>query len=537
MGCVLFVTTLGLRPFGRGTHAVMSKIVQGDFKAPRELVPTYPERLERIVVRALSRNPDDRFQTAEEMRLALEEWLAKSGKIVTHTDIARAVNERLNPKVRDQIQALRTANRFTPQTAIADREEGEDAEDSWELPTAVSGLIQLPDDIAREAAPSAVRPQPGPVPTIDLSGNDTQPSIAPRARLDASAMRDSTKISNDVRAVREELAHQSTPKLPARARVADSIGVISGTRQQRRPVSTSGGGKFCWPRWWSCSSSCRSLRAGSSLKKAGARPLRRHAPLAEASADSTATAGANPCWTRKARAALSPSAIVSRMRPRSRVMRDAGKARSGRITCTRPSGFQGLEAGDGSVIGLPTVGQRGPQGRKLRVIVTEEAAHAGWPLAIATRACGDDDDACRRELQRRLERNGIGDPAIDVGHAVHRHDPPIDDGQRHGGLEQLVDVVPVRRDVVGRPRDAVGHGDAQGRRGQLHPRCVERQLASKDLHQPLDVHQASPAQQVASRDQLGAVGSLAPDSRGPGQSGRRPCKQRMRRPRTSRRRG
>ena len=38
MGCVLFVTTLGLRPFGRGTHAVMSKIVQGDFKAPRELV-------------------------------------------------------------------------------------------------------------------------------------------------------------------------------------------------------------------------------------------------------------------------------------------------------------------------------------------------------------------------------------------------------------------------------------------------------------------------------------------------------------------
>jgi serine/threonine protein kinase len=242
MGCVLFVTTLGLRPFGRGTHAVMSKIVQGDFKAPRELVPTYPERLERIVVRALSRNPDDRFQTSEEMRLALEEWLAKSGKIVTHTDIARAVNERLNPKVRDQIQALRTANRFTPQTAIADREDGEDAEDSWELPTAVSGLIQLPDDIAREAAPSAVRPQPGPIPTIDLSGNDTQPSIAPRPRLDASAMRDSTKISNDVRAVREELAHQSTPKPPARARVADSVSVISsrnggtGIEDRRRQI-------------------------------------------------------------------------------------------------------------------------------------------------------------------------------------------------------------------------------------------------------------------------------------------------------------
>ena len=73
--------------------------------------------------RALAQ-PGGSLQTAEEMRLALEEWLAKSGKIVTHTDIARAVNERLNPKVRDQIQALRTANRFTPQAAIAGREDG-----------------------------------------------------------------------------------------------------------------------------------------------------------------------------------------------------------------------------------------------------------------------------------------------------------------------------------------------------------------------------------------------------------------------------
>lgn len=202
MGCVLFVTTLGLRPFGRGTHAVMSKIVQGDFKAPRELVPTYPERLERIVIRALSRNPEDRYQSAEEMRLALEDWLAKSGKIVTHTDIARAVNERLNPKVRDQIQALRNANRFTPQTAIAGRDtEGEDEPDSWELPTAVSGLIQLPEAIAREAAPSAVRPQPGPAPSIDLSANDTQPSIAPRD-AENTATREPTKLSNDVKAAR-----------------------------------------------------------------------------------------------------------------------------------------------------------------------------------------------------------------------------------------------------------------------------------------------------------------------------------------------
>jgi hypothetical protein len=138
------------------------------------------------------------------------------------------VNERLNPKARDQIQALRTANRFTPQAAIAGREvEGEDDADSWELPTAVSGLIQLPDDIAREAAPSAVRPQPGPVPTIDLSGNDTQPSMAPRRSAEVTVNRESTKLSNDVRAVREEL-HQGSSKRTGRTRQrSESVNVIS----------------------------------------------------------------------------------------------------------------------------------------------------------------------------------------------------------------------------------------------------------------------------------------------------------------------
>jgi serine/threonine-protein kinase len=240
MGCVLYVTTLGLRPFGRGTHAVMSKIVQGDFKAPRALVPTYPEKLERIVIKALSRKSEDRYDSAEAMRLALEDWLAKSGKIITHTDIARAVNERLNPKVRDQIQALRNANRFSPQTAVAGREvEGEeDPEDSWELPTAVSGLIQLPEDIAREAAPSPRRDQPTvPVPSAagaarppTTSANDTQPSIAPEP--EHTGAREATRRSNDHRLPPGE----KTPSRPEPTPVA-----VSSIRESGGSPSVTGG--------------------------------------------------------------------------------------------------------------------------------------------------------------------------------------------------------------------------------------------------------------------------------------------------------
>lgn len=163
MGCVLFVTTLGLRPFGRGTHEVLTKIARGEFKAPIEIVANYPQQLNNIVVCALSKDPDQRFQTAEEMRLALEDWLARSGKIVTHTDIARAVGERLSPTAREQIQALRSANQFTP-ISVAARIIDDDS-NSWELPTAVSGLIPVPTRL--EATP---QPAPEARPTKRPAG-------------------------------------------------------------------------------------------------------------------------------------------------------------------------------------------------------------------------------------------------------------------------------------------------------------------------------------------------------------------------------
>lgn len=241
MGCVLYVTTLGLRPFGRGNHAVMSKIVQGDFKAPRDVVPTYPEELEEIVVRALSRNPDDRQQSAEKLRLALEEWLAKSGKIVTHTDIARAVSERLNPKVRDQIRALRNANRFTPQTAIYPRGEREPEDpDSWELPTAVSGLIPVPDSLMQQVD----EPVRGSVPRPTGAGaNDTQPSITPASRAAGSDAPEPTQMSGGAPAdVRTRSTDRAAPipggiRPPSRRRPAPKSDGERSTERDARSES------------------------------------------------------------------------------------------------------------------------------------------------------------------------------------------------------------------------------------------------------------------------------------------------------------
>ena len=80
LGCVLYVATLGLRPFGSGPEA-MSKILMSKYKRPRELNPEFPEDLEAIIVKALSPDQDHRYETAEEMRNALERWLLNGGSI------------------------------------------------------------------------------------------------------------------------------------------------------------------------------------------------------------------------------------------------------------------------------------------------------------------------------------------------------------------------------------------------------------------------------------------------------------------------
>jgi serine/threonine-protein kinase len=115
MGCVLYVATLGLRPFGGGAGA-LGKIVQGQYLKPSDLRPRFPKGLEAIIERALMADPARRFQTAEEMRHALETWLVESGRIVVDSDIARIVRERLSPERKTVIDAVMSSGRTLPES-------------------------------------------------------------------------------------------------------------------------------------------------------------------------------------------------------------------------------------------------------------------------------------------------------------------------------------------------------------------------------------------------------------------------------------
>lgn len=115
MGCVLYVASTGQRPFGAGASA-LGKIVQGSYALPSELRSDYPAELEEIIRKALSPTPDGRFQTAEEMQVALEHWLLSLNSPVTHAQVAALVAERLSAERHSLIDVLRSTARIVPET-------------------------------------------------------------------------------------------------------------------------------------------------------------------------------------------------------------------------------------------------------------------------------------------------------------------------------------------------------------------------------------------------------------------------------------
>jgi serine/threonine protein kinase len=79
LGIILYELTLGQRLFRGPAEIVMKRIVDEKVAPPTALKRDFPPALELIVMRALEKRPEDRYQTAEEMRVDLEEFLADEG--------------------------------------------------------------------------------------------------------------------------------------------------------------------------------------------------------------------------------------------------------------------------------------------------------------------------------------------------------------------------------------------------------------------------------------------------------------------------
>ncbi|KYF73112.1 hypothetical protein BE17_41145, partial [Sorangium cellulosum] len=74
MGVLLYLLVTGHTPFrGKGPLEAMQQIANRNPQPPREIMPEVHPELDRIIMRALAKNPNERYQTAAELRRDLEQ--------------------------------------------------------------------------------------------------------------------------------------------------------------------------------------------------------------------------------------------------------------------------------------------------------------------------------------------------------------------------------------------------------------------------------------------------------------------------------
>jgi serine/threonine protein kinase len=92
LGLVLYETITDQKPFlggsGGNEMSVLETVRECRIGPPREANPRIPEELDRLVVKALAKDPDERFQDASEMGRGLDRVL-RERHAPTSTELAR----------------------------------------------------------------------------------------------------------------------------------------------------------------------------------------------------------------------------------------------------------------------------------------------------------------------------------------------------------------------------------------------------------------------------------------------------------------
>jgi serine/threonine protein kinase len=77
LGIVLYEMLTGYTPFDADTPlAILMKHLNDPLPLPTQVDPTLPTMLENVVLKALAKDPDDRFQSAQEMAAALQKCMS-----------------------------------------------------------------------------------------------------------------------------------------------------------------------------------------------------------------------------------------------------------------------------------------------------------------------------------------------------------------------------------------------------------------------------------------------------------------------------
>jgi serine/threonine protein kinase len=142
LGIVLYELVTIRRLFkGANDFLTMSAITHGEIPRPSVYRPDIHPQLEAIILKALAATPEQRYQTADDMRAALEHYAAHAGLRTSTTALA---------------DFMRTTFGNRPEPWAADDDDEPELELSYDFDGSASGLVRAPAvDLPSAAAPGS----------------------------------------------------------------------------------------------------------------------------------------------------------------------------------------------------------------------------------------------------------------------------------------------------------------------------------------------------------------------------------------------
>jgi len=109
MGIVLWELATGVRLYKKSSELmILKEITEGKVTPPREINRQIPAELEAIILKALEKHPDNRFQDALQMHMALEEFMKNRGLTSSTVHLSAFMRELFKEKL-DSLRKIEEA--------------------------------------------------------------------------------------------------------------------------------------------------------------------------------------------------------------------------------------------------------------------------------------------------------------------------------------------------------------------------------------------------------------------------------------------
>lgn len=170
LGIVLFELTTGYRLFrGRDNRHTVELVRAARVPRPTQTLNDYPKSLENIVLKALQRDPAQRYQSADEFKGALEQYLRDERIVVAPAGVGGLVRRVLGPRLEH--------HRLLIQEAITALDGGPETRARW-LATPPSPGPQVVKTAVTETSGSVQRRASPPPPTVAAPASKRAPLMS-----------------------------------------------------------------------------------------------------------------------------------------------------------------------------------------------------------------------------------------------------------------------------------------------------------------------------------------------------------------------